>query len=125
MQKGLLVELSTKLETAIEKTTGGVTYSDSGDNNLHKIPFQILDPDNIQAIYASTFDFIYKNLLLLQNASEISKQIEANSDFFENDFDLRHGAVQTVLQKNCMMRRFGKKSLQITRKDATTASKKR
>lgn len=95
---------------------------DSGDNNLHKILFQIFDMTiSMQSMRLPLI--IYKNLLL-QNASEISKQIEANSDFFENDFDLRHGAIQTVLQKKLYDEALWEEVLQITRKDATTASKK-
>lgn len=95
---------------------------DSGDTNLHKILFQIFDMTiSLQSMHLPLI--IYKNLLL-QNASEILKQIKANSDVFENDFDLRHGVIQTVLQKKLYDEPLWEEVLRITRNDSAIASKK-
>ncbi|CAI4060908.1 hypothetical protein SKDZ_06G0380 [Saccharomyces kudriavzevii ZP591] len=94
----------------------------SGDTNLHKILFQIFDMTiSLQSMHIPLI--IYKNLLL-QNAPEILKHIEANSDVFENDFDLRHGAIQTVLQEKLCDESLWEEVLQITRDHSTSASKK-
>ncbi|KOG99794.1 GTPase-activating protein GYP8 [Saccharomyces eubayanus] len=95
---------------------------DSGDTNLHKTLFQIFDMTiSSQSMHLPLI--IYKNLLL-QNAPEILKQIEANSEVFENDFDLRHGAIQTVLQKKLYDESLWEEVLQITRDHSANASRR-
>ncbi|EJS43930.1 gyp8p [Saccharomyces arboricola H-6] len=95
---------------------------DTGDTNLHKILFQIFDMTiSLQSMHLPLI--IYKNLIL-QSAPEILKQMEANRDVFENDFDLRHGAIQTVLQKKLCDESLWKEVLQITRDDPTSANNK-